>query len=349
MEVTEDFAPRKVLDAFGLKNADFTVERVGTGHIHETYKLVGRTPYILQRVNKNVFREPEIISSNLRHASEYLKRNFPDYLFLQTIPTNDGKEMLYDQEGFPWRLFPFIENTVAFNSVESTVEAHSAACEFARLTRCLDKISVSLFRETIPGFHDLGLRYEQFDSALAGAATERQQQADDCIDICQRMYYLVERYRDLISTDSLKVRITHNDTKINNILFDTTSRKAVCVIDLDTLMPGYFIYDLGDMVRTFVSPVSEEEKDISRIVFRKEIYDALLAGYLSEMSAVMSPGEKEAIPFAGKMMTYIMALRFLTDFLNGDTYYHTTYPGQNLVRARNQLRFLQKLEIALPE
>lgn len=340
---------QNILQSFGLVPKNYSIEGIGTGHIHQTYRLAGPATYVLQRVNKNVFIKPEIIASNLRLASDYLSRNFPDFPFLRCVLSKDNKDMVYDQEGFPWRLFPFIENTMTLDSVGTPEEAYSAAKEFAKLTRCLDKIEPSQFKETIPQFHDLSWRYQQFEMALAGAGSERLQAADDCIEISGRMYYLVERYREFISGKSLKVRITHNDTKINNILFDSRTRRAVCVIDLDTLMPGYFIYDLGDMVRTFVSPVSEEEKDVTKIVFRKEMYDALLSGYLSEMSSVMSGEEKMAIPFAGKMMTYIMAIRFLADYLNGDTYYHITYPGQNLVRARNQLKFLQKLETALPE
>ena len=228
-------------------------------------------------------------------------------------------------------------------------EAFTAASEFAKLTCYLDKINVTDFKETIPHFHDLNLRYQQFETALAKAASERIENASPWIDAGKRFYPLVENYRSLTTRGSLRLRITHNDTKINNILFDAVSRKAVSVIDLDTLMPGYFIYDLGDMVRTFVSPVSEEESDYSKIVFRKEIYDALLTGYLSQMEHVMSIEEKSAIPFSGKMMTYIMALRFLADYLNGDTYYHTRYPGQNLVRAGNQFRFLEVLENSLQE
>jgi Ser/Thr protein kinase RdoA (MazF antagonist) len=344
-----DSVDQNILESFGLHPKDYSIERIGTGHIHQTYRLAGPGSYVLQRVNKDVFKKPEVVASNLRFAADYLSRNFPDFPFLRCVLSKDEKDMVYDREGFPWRMFPYIENTMTLDSVGTPEEAYSAAREFARLTRCLDKINPSQFKETIPRFHDLSWRYQQLEESLTGAGTERLQTADDCIEISQRMYYLVERYRELISSGSLKLRITHNDTKINNILFDSKTRKAVCVIDLDTLMPGYFICDLGDMVRTFVSPVSEEEKDVTKIVFRKEMYDALLSGYLSEMSSVMSAEETKAIPFAGKMMTYIMAIRFLADYLNGDKYYHTTYPGQNLVRARNQLKFLQKLETALPE
>ena len=332
-----------ILQSFGLHSADYTIERIGTGHINQTYKLIGPTCYVIQRVNKNVFKEPDIIASNLRLAADYLRSNFPDYPFLRSIPTFAKTEMTYDAEGFPWRLFPYLENTTTIDKVDSAAEAHSAAREFARLTRYLGKIDVFGFRETIPRFHDLAWRYQQFEQALADTTDERKNKARLSIALCQGYYNLVEHYHQLISNEALIQRITHNDTKINNILFDASTRKAVCVIDLDTLMPGYFIYDLGDMVRTFVSPVSEEERDYTKIVFRREIYEALLDGYLSQMDEVMSAEEKSAIPFAGKMMTYIMALRFTTDFLNGDVYYRTDYAGQNLARAGNQLRFLEIL------
>jgi Ser/Thr protein kinase RdoA (MazF antagonist) len=228
--------------------------------------------------------------------------------------------------------------------VSNEEEAYKAAEGFAQLTRYLDKIEVDRFKETIPRFHDLSLRYLQFQEALTKTSLDRKQKADRLIGVCHQQYHLVETYENLIKGGSLRRRIVHNDTKINNILFDSHSKEVVCVIDLDTLMPGYFIYDFGDMVRTFVSPVSEEESDYSKIVFRTEIYNALLKGYLSQLNDVLSKEEKNAIPFAGKMMTFIMGLRFLADYLNGDTYYHTTYPGQNLIRAGNQLEFLKRLE-----
>jgi Ser/Thr protein kinase RdoA (MazF antagonist) len=338
-----------VLQKFGLQASDFKSNRIGSGHIHETYRLSGSADYVLQRVNNKIFKHPETIASNLRIAAAFLKKNYPAYPFLSALNARDGADLVYDSEGFPWRLFPFIANTYTTDRVGSADEAGSAACEFARLTAHLNRIDVTQFRETIPRFHDLHLRFEQFETALANSKPERRQQAAHVIAGCLRFRHLLEQYDDLLKSKGLRLRITHNDTKINNILFDSTTREASCVIDLDTLMPGYFIYDLGDMVRTFVSPVDEEEKDLSKIEFRRDIYDALTEGYLSQMGPVMSPDEYAAIPFAGKMMTYIMLLRFATDFMNGDVYYHTTYPGQNLVRAANQLCFLEKLEEALGE
>ena len=334
----------KILAAFGLDIKNFLVEPIGSGYINLTYKVAGSSVYILQRINKNIFKHPEVIAKNLRIADDHLKKFHPEYLFPSTLRTADNKEMAYDDEGFPWRLFPYIKNSTTFDSVDSPEEAFSAASEFAKLTRYLEGVDVSAFGATLERFHDLQWRYEQFETALANASAERKKEAAEAVNTCLHFKYLVDEYNDLIDKKSMKLRIMHNDTKINNILFDATTRKAICVIDIDTLMPGYFIYDVGDMIRTFVSPVSEEEKDLDKIIFRKEIYDALVRGYHSQMDDFLTESERKLFPFAGMMMTYIMALRILADFLNGDVYYRITYRDQNLVRARNQLRLLQVLD-----
>ncbi len=339
-----------ILTSFGLNSSNHSIEHIGTGHIHQTFLVKGLNSYILQRVNKNVFTKPEVIAQNLRTASTFLKANYPDYLFLSPIISIDEHEMVYDNENYPWRLFPYFDNTTTLNEVTSETQAYQAAKGFAQLTKNLKDIDTSLFKPTIEKFHDLNWRYFQFQMALKKASSETKELAEKTIQTANSFAYLVDRYNTLINSNSLHTRITHNDTKINNILFSQLTEEAFCVIDLDTLMPGYFIYDLGDMVRTIVSPVSEEEKDLSKITFRKSIYEALINGYLSQMHDILSQEEKQAIPFAGMMMTYIMALRFLADFLNGNVYYHITYADQNLVRAGNQLRLLEilKSELQIP-
>jgi Ser/Thr protein kinase RdoA (MazF antagonist) len=331
--------PESVLLAFGLTTSA-VVSPIGTGHIHQTFLVADEKKYVLQRININVFKDPEAIATNNRIAADYLAQHHPNYLFLTALRDRAGNELVYAEDGFPWRLYPLIENTLTVDFLNSPQEAYEAAVGFGRLTKNLNNINCKLFKATLDRFQDLGWRYEQFEEALANARPETLAQAAMQVEQAKSFKFLVDEYKSLVTSGGLKERIIHNDTKINNILFDKTTRKAVCVIDLDTLMPGYFIYDLGDMVRTCVSPVSEEEKDITKITFRKEIYDALLKGYLAEMKDTMSPDELNTIPFAGKMMTYIMALRFLADFLRGNTYYHITYPDQNLVRARNQLTLL---------
>jgi Ser/Thr protein kinase RdoA (MazF antagonist) len=334
--------PDSVLHSFGLKTSA-VISPIGSGHIHQTFLVEEDKKYVLQRINIKVFTDPEAIATNNRVAADYLAQHHPEYLFLTALRDRGGNELVYAADGFPWRLYPLIENTLTVDFLNSTQEAYDAAVGFGRLTKNLNDIDCKLFKPTLDRFQDLGWRYEQFEEALVNAKPDILAQAALPIEQAKSFRFLVDEYKSLIASGSLKERIVHNDTKINNILFDQTTRKAVCVIDLDTLMPGYFIYDLGDMVRTCVSPVSEEEKDITQITFRREIYDALLNGYLAEMKDTMSPEELHAIPFAGKMMTYIMALRFLADFLRGNTYYHITYADQNLVRARNQLTLLSIL------
>lgn len=335
--------PECIAKAYGFDNS-YQIQPLGSGHIHKTFLVTGLTEqYVLQRINHFVFKQPAVITQNIKRADAYLKQHHPEYLFLSIIQSNDGKDLVYDEEGWPWRLFPFIEGTLTIDAINTPDEAYEAARGFALLTHNLDGCDMVEFAPTIEKFHDLGWRYQQFESALASASSDRVKQAHDAIENAKRFSFLTDEYRALTSTGKLKLRLTHNDTKINNILFDSQTRKAVCVIDLDTLMPGYFIYDLGDMIRTFVSPVSEEETDLSRIEVREEVYEALIQGYMSEMNDVLTEEEKIAVSFSGLMMTYIMALRFLTDFLNGDVYYITTYAGQNLNRSRNQLRLLELL------
>jgi Ser/Thr protein kinase RdoA (MazF antagonist) len=332
-----------ILIEYGLDALSYDIEPIGTGHIHQTYLLKGKESFVLQRVNKLVFTKPEVIAQNLRITSDYLSAHHPDYLFLSPVKTTTGKEMVYDTEGFPWRMFPYVENTATLNEVTTEAQAFQAAKGFAELTKNLHLIDTNLFKPTIDKFHDLNWRYFQFQMALKKAPADVIQTAKAAIEMAHSFAYLVDQYNTLINSHSLQTRITHNDTKINNILFSSITQESYCVIDLDTLMPGYFIYDLGDMVRTMVSPVSEEEKDFSKITFRKPIYQALISGYLSQMEDTLSREEKMAMPFAGMMMTYIMALRFLADYLKGNVYYHIAYQEQNLVRAENQLTLLTVL------
>ncbi len=332
-------APESILKSFGL-SPDCKISSIGSGHIHYTFKIEGEKNFVLQRVNKNVFTKPDVIAKNNRLAFLYLKQHHPNFLFPQPLPDINGSDLFYDAGGFPWRLYPLIENTFTIDEVKSEQQAYEAAKGFGALSRNLQGINVSLFEPTLDRFHDLAWRYEQFDDALSKARPEVIAQCKKEIELTKSFHYLVAEYNQLISSGTLVLRVMHNDTKVNNILFDSITQKAACAIDLDTLMPGYFIYDLGDMVRTFVSPVSEEEKDISKVLFRKNIYEALLRGYLSEMNDLLSIEEKKSIPFSGMMMTYIMALRMLADFLRGNTYYHVSYPEQNLVRSRNQLHLL---------
>lgn len=333
-----------IIKQFGLQPEGFSVEKIGSGYIHHTFKLSGKERYILQRVNKNVFTKPEVIASNIRHAADYLHKKFPDYLFITPVKSTLGDEMVFAADGFPWRMLPYFENTITIDKVSTPDEAFSAAAAFGKLTKHLDGVDIQLFKPTIERFHDLSWRWEQFEQSLIHAKSDRLEMADNEITLCKEFSHLVAQYNSLVKSGDLMLRVTHNDTKINNVLFSTSTKQAICAIDLDTLMPGYFIYDLGDMIRTFVSPVDEEARDLTKVAVRADIYEALVRGYLSQMNDVLSEAERNVIGFSGMMMTYIMALRMLTDYLNGDIYYQIRYEDQNLVRAKNQLRLLNELQ-----
>ena len=312
----------EILKEFGITGE---VVPIGNGHINKTYKVGS---YILQQINTNVFTHPEIIANNLENARKHLASKHPDYLFIAPVK-NIG----------PWRIYPYIDGSYTIDEAKNINQAYDAAKAFGRFGRFMQGCDLSQYKPTIKSFHDLALRYDQFLSALSSTTNELRTTAANEITAAIKNKNLVDHYNSIIQSNTLVPGIYHNDTKINNVLFDGTTHKAIAVIDLDTVMEGYFIYDLGDLVRTLVSPVSEEEKDIDKIAVRKDFYDAVIDGYLSEMDNI----DKSLASFAGKMMTYIMALRFLADYLRGNTYYHVTYADQNLVRARNQFRLLELL------
>ncbi len=226
--------------------------------------------------------------------------------------------------------------------VETAPQAYEAAVQFGRFTNLLSGFDVAQLSVTIPFFHDLDLRYQQFLEALENGNQQRIADARFLIDELLDYSNIATEFKLIKSDPLFKLRVTHHDTKISNVLFDKDN-KGLCVIDLDTVMPGYFISDVGDMMRTYLSPVSEEEKDFNKIVVREDIYKSIVQGYYSEMKNELTQTEKNHFFYAGKFMIYMQALRFLTDHLNDDKYYGAKYPGHNFIRACNQMVLLQRL------
>ncbi len=332
-----------VLPAYGLKEESLKLEAFGSGLINNTWKVI--TPekeYILQRVNHNVFKEPGDIANNISLIAEYLKQHHPEYKFVAPIISSDGEGMIYQKgEGF-FRMFPFVSGSHSKDVVETPEQACEAATQFGRFTGLLSGIDISQLKITIPFFHDLTLRYQQFLTALENGNKQRIRESDVLIKKLAEHADIVSDYVHIKSDTAFKLRVTHHDTKISNVLFDADG-KGLCVIDLDTVMPGYFISDVGDMMRTYLSPVSEEEKDFSKIEVRDEFYKAIVKGYFTEMKGELTETEKKHFFYAGKFMIYMQAIRFLTDHFNNDEYYGAKYPGHNLVRAGNQAVLLQRL------
>ncbi len=332
----------EVLSAYDLEINDIEIEPIHNGLINSTWHINNsRHNYILQKVNHNIFKNPPAIASNIRLITDYLQKQFPDYLFVSTIKTRDGEEILKVNDGY-FRLALFVEDSHTIDTVEKPEQAFEAAKKFGEFTHLLSAFPVEELQITLPDFHNLSLRYQQFLQALQTGNPARLKETKELIVFIKEHKNIVDTYENILHNPAFKLRVTHHDTKISNVLFNDEN-KGLCVIDLDTVMPGYFISDVGDMMRTYLSPVNEEEKDFSKITIRAEYFKSIWNGYIGQMKNELNQEEKRHFIYAGKFMIYMQAIRFLTDHLNNDIYYGAKYEGQNFVRAGNQITLLQRL------
>lgn len=318
----------------------------GTGHINDTYRLVivetdQPQTWLLQRLNHHVFRQPEAVMHNIHLVAEHLAAQPYPLQILAPRPTRSGHWLHHDERGNYWRVFPFFENTVTYERVETMAQAYEAARAFGAFAKALNGLDASQLQPTIPGFHDGEKRLADFLLTVENAIPERLAEAQSEVGAILHNQLIFSNIVNL----KLPKRAIHHDTKINNLLFDAKTGKAVCVIDLDTVMPGVILSDFGDLVRTSASLTDEDEADLTKIQFRKPIYDALLEGFLVEMGALLTPAERSALPLAGPWLTMMQAVRFIGDYLVGDTYYKVKYPTHNLVRGRNQLALFEKMGV----
>lgn len=330
-----------------LSQFDITPDKVkshGTGLINHTWQVyAGDTSYILQRVNDFVFKRPQDIAFNLDQISKYLAAHHPDYLFVTPIRTKSGEGMYYDGDLGWFRLFPFVADSETYTVADTPEIAYTAAVQFGQFTSVLDGFDASILLDTIPDFHNLDLRFRSFSQAIKSGNESRIKESKEMIEALLERKSIVDQYNANVRNSNFRKRVTHHDTKISNVLFDHTG-KGLCVIDLDTVMSGYFFSDVGDMMRTYLSPASEEEKDFEKVVVRKDYYRAIIDGYNEMMEQQLSAKERESYHFAGLFMIYMQALRFLTDYLQDDIYYGAKYEKHNFVRAGNQLKLLKELE-----
>ena len=334
----------KIFALYGLDENTMIIEPIGSGLINETWRIKGNgNDLILQKINHSIFKNPEAITENVHNISVYLKKHYPDYLFPRTLTTVKNEELIkLEENGGYYRITHFVQNSHTIDTVKNTKQAFEAARQFGKFTNLLSGFPQEDLLETLPDFHNLTLRYEQFKQALLNGNLQKIEDSVELIKFIKANKDIVETYEEILKSTAFKKRVTHHDTKISNVLFDDEDN-GLCVIDLDTVMPGYFISDVGDMLRTYLSPVSEEEKDFSKIIIREEYFHAIKKGYLSEMQEKLSEEENDHFIFAGKFMIYMQAIRFLTDHLNNDVYYGAKYPGHNFVRAGNQIVLLQRL------
>jgi len=319
----------------------------GSGHINDTYKLESdKGTFLLQQINHHIFKDVEGMNRNIVMAMEHLTKSQKEngenrFEEIRLYPTIENSYHHVDEEGNYWRVMNYVKDSHSVDVVETAEQAYEAAKAYAYFQRHLASLPIEGFIETIPDFHSLKWRLKQYDEALQKDAAGRAQSCQAELEFVEQHRHFADKLEALLESGDIPIRITHNDTKINNVLFNNTTRKGIAVVDLDTIMPGSVLYDFGDMMRTFLSPAAEDEHDLSKVIFRQEIFEALHKGYMEELGDILTDGEKEHLRFGGKIMTFIIGLRFLTDHLNGDVYFKVAREGHNLDRCRVQFRLLE--------
>jgi thiamine kinase-like enzyme len=332
-----------ILQQFGSQFQNATLEVLSGGLINQTWKVTANgESFILQRINDNVFKEPQKIATNIRLLADHLKAISSDYFLVSAIKTEVGEELAYESGKGYFRLTPFVKNSKTIQVVETPEQAYEAALQFGKFTKAFSGFNAPSLHTTISDFHNLSFRYKQFEASLQQGNTLRIRSCSKEVAMIKDYSYLVRQYEVIKKNSSFKLRVTHHDTKISNVLFDQND-KGTCVIDLDTVMAGYFISDVGDMMRTYLSPANEEESDFSKIEVRKDFYEAIAKGYLEGMGDEFTVKELDSFFYAGEFLIYMQTIRFLTDHFNNDGYYGSRYENHNLIRAQNQLNLLTKL------
>lgn len=332
----------------------------GNGHINDTYAVTcslagGSVRFILQRLNPVVFPDRAGLMKNMIAVTEFLRKAVirdggdPERECLRLIPLKDGSPYLTDESGDVWRATQFIENTDAYLVAESPEMFASAGEAFGKFMARLGGFDASSLFEVIPRFHDTPDRYARFLASLERNAAGRMDEAKDEIAFVRERGEGCSVITDALERGEVPVRVTHNDTKLNNVLIDTATKEAVCVIDLDTVMPGSMLYDFGDAVRVGCSTAKEDERDLSLVDFDLGLFRAFTEGYLAGAGRSVTAAELGLLPDAARLMTFECGMRFLTDFLDGDTYFKTAYPEHNLVRARTQFKLVRTMERLRPE
>jgi len=326
-------------------------KELASGHINDTYLIEtsNKKNFVLQRINHGVFKDvPGLInnkvsiSKHIQGKLSYLPKSGQERKVLTFVTTKGGAPFYFDKNGGYWNMMVYITDSITYEAVKNediAYEGGKLIGDFLNLTNDFD---ASQLIEVIPKFHDMSSRFSQFEDSLKVASKERLMQAKQYIDLVWSLKDEMHILQNLKESGAIKLRVTHNDTKISNVLFDT-NKKGLCVIDTDTVMPGIVHYDFGDAIRTICNSAAEDEKNLELVNFNIDYYHAYVKGFLKEMNASLSAIELKYLPLGAKTMIFIMALRFLTDFLNGDIYYKTKYPDHNLDRAKNQFKLIESL------
>ncbi len=334
-----------VLSRFQLSSEPVSCTVYGNGHINGTRLVTCRNGarYILQQINTGVFREPVSLMRNIELVTAHLKSKTSDPRGVLTlVPAQDGNSFVVEN-GEYWRVYEMVPGSVCFDQADEALFFESAVA-FGRFQNELSDFPAEALSETIPHFHDTPARLAAFEAAIANNASGRRNEAEAETAFVREREAFTHTLCDLQVRGELPLRVTHNDTKINNVLFDETSGKALCVIDLDTVMPGLAVNDFGDAIRYGASTAAEDERDLGRVRFDLTLFEAYTRGYLSTCLASLTQTEVAMLPVGAKMMTLECGMRFLADHIAGDVYFHISRPGQNLDRARTQFKLVAEME-----
>ncbi len=343
--------------AFGFGPQCSYVKPFGEGHINETYAVYmpgqdgKEVPlYVLQRININVFKNPDQVMDNIFGVTEYLRNIIRqeggdlDRETLSYIKTKDGESYFEDDNGQPWRCLHYVPNSVCYQQVERPEQFYQSALSFGHFLKQLGEYPAESLYETIPQFHDTRKRFRDFVEAERKDVKNRARVCRSEIDFVLAREKDCGTLMEQLEDGVLPLRVTHNDTKLNNILFDKDTEEGLCIIDLDTIMPGLAANDFGDSIRFGASTAEEDEQDLEKVHFDIDLYEIYVKGYLEMAKEVLTPAEIESLPWGARLMTLECGMRFLADFLQGDVYFKTAYPEHNLVRARTQFRLVKEME-----
>lgn len=346
----------EIVGRFQLEGTPVDAKPYGCGHINDTYCVCceregkPQRRYILQRVNHQVFKDVPALMENMINVTSFLRKQViaaggnPDRECLTLIPTVDGAFYTVDPDGNYWRAFIFIENAITFQTVGKPEHFYYSACAFGKFQRLLADYPSETLHETIPNFHNTASRYRDFEAAVAANASGRADEAAEEIAFVRARKDDTGVLVGMLERGELPLRVTHNDTKLNNVMLDDVTGKPVAVIDLDTVMPGLSLYDFGDSIRFGSNPAAEDEKDLSKVYCDLNLFEQYVKGFLEECGSMLTPNEIKMLPFSAKMMTLECGMRFLADHIAGDTYFKIHREGHNLDRCRTQFKLVADME-----
>jgi hypothetical protein len=355
MAIYQEQQLQEISKKFQIYGEILHAEPCKIGHINETYTATYdqggmRVRYIHQKINQNVFRNPEAVMENLVRVTAHQRNKLVaedardiTRRVLTVVPARTGQSFHRNGEGDFWRTFVFIEGVQTFEAVQSPSQALQAGRAFGEFQRLLSDLPGARLHETIPNFHNTRLRFTTLERAIADDHYNRAQLARREIEFAVKQEPLVDVLLKALAAGEIPERATHNDTKFNNVMMDVVTGKAMCVVDLDTVMPGLVHYDFGDMVRTTTSPTVEDELDLSKVEMQMPVFEALTRGYLEAAGSFLTPAERKYLVIGGKLITYTIGIRFLTDFLGGDKYFRVHRPNHNLDRCRTQFKLVESI------